>query len=62
MNRTGLLIALAIAVAVGLLFGFYPDLDLRLAELFYDPQRPGRWMASACRGGGCAKLLPGLLR
>jgi membrane-associated PAP2 superfamily phosphatase len=44
MNRTGLLIALAIAIAVGMLFGFYPDLDLRLAELFYDPQRPGRWV------------------
>jgi membrane-associated PAP2 superfamily phosphatase len=42
MNRTGL--PVAIAVAVGLLFGFYPELDLRLAELFYDPQRLGRWV------------------
>ena len=50
MNRTGLLVALAIAVAVGLLFGFYPDLDLRLAELFYDPQRPGRWIGFSVPG------------
>jgi lipid A 4'-phosphatase len=47
MNRTGLLIALAVAIAVGLLFGFYPDLDLRLAELFYDPQRPGAWIGGS---------------
>ena len=36
MNRTGLFIALAIALAVGLLFGIYPELDLKLAGLFYD--------------------------
>src|ERR1700712_969677 len=36
MNRTGLFIALALALAVGLAFGIYPDLDLRLAALFYD--------------------------
>jgi lipid A 4'-phosphatase len=35
MNRTGLLIALGIAVAAGLLFGFYPDLDLRVARYFH---------------------------
>jgi len=37
MNRTGLFIALALALAVGLLFGIYPELDLKLAALFYDP-------------------------
>ena len=37
MNRTGLFIALAIALAVGLLFGIFPELDLELAGLFYDP-------------------------
>jgi membrane-associated PAP2 superfamily phosphatase len=36
MNRTGLFIALALALIVGLLFGIYPELDLRLAGLFYD--------------------------
>jgi lipid A 4'-phosphatase len=37
MNRTGLFIALALALVVGLLFGIYPELDLKLAGLFYDP-------------------------
>jgi lipid A 4'-phosphatase len=37
MNRTGLFIALALALVVGLLFGIYPELDLKLANLFYDP-------------------------
>ena len=37
MNRTGLFIALALALAVGLLFGIFPELDLKLAGLFYDP-------------------------
>ena len=37
MNRTGLLIALAVAVAIGLLFGIYPGLDLDLERLFYVP-------------------------
>ena len=36
MNRTGLTIALALALVVGLLFGIYPELDLKLAALFYD--------------------------
>ena len=43
MNRTGLLIALAVAVAVGLLFGFYPELDLKLSALMYDQARGGFW-------------------
>jgi lipid A 4'-phosphatase len=37
MNRSGLFIALALALVVGLLFGIYPELDLKLAALFYDP-------------------------
>jgi len=37
MNRTGLLIALGIAVAVGLVFGLAPELDLKLAGLFHQP-------------------------
>jgi lipid A 4'-phosphatase len=37
MNRTGLFIALALTAIVGLLFGVYPELDLKLAALFYDP-------------------------
>jgi lipid A 4'-phosphatase len=39
MNRTGLLIALAIAVTVGLVFGLYPALDLKIAALFFEPGR-----------------------
>jgi len=37
MNRTGLYIALGLFAAVGLLFGLYPELDLWLAGLFFDP-------------------------
>src|SRR5216684_4170459 len=37
MNRIGLFIALGLALAVGLLFGIFPELDLKLAALFYDP-------------------------
>ena len=36
MNRTGLLVALALALVVGLLFGIYPELDLKFASWFYD--------------------------
>lgn len=36
MNRTGLFIALGLALAIGLVFGIYPELDLKLAALFYD--------------------------
>ncbi len=36
MNRTGLVIALMLALVIGLLFGIYPELDLKLAALFYD--------------------------
>jgi lipid A 4'-phosphatase len=37
MNNTGLLIALAVAVVAGLVFGLYPQLDLALVAPFYDP-------------------------
>lgn len=37
MNRTGLFIALSLAVIIGLVFGIFPELDLKLAALFYDP-------------------------
>lgn len=36
MNRTGLFIALTLSVVFGLLFGLYPELDLKIAALFYD--------------------------
>jgi lipid A 4'-phosphatase len=38
MNRTGLFIALSLALIVGVVFGLYPELDLKLAALFFDPQ------------------------
>ncbi len=38
MNRTGLFIALSLALVVGVVFGIYPELDLKLAALFFDPQ------------------------
>jgi membrane-associated PAP2 superfamily phosphatase len=36
MNRTGLLVALAVAVLAGVLFAVYPELDLRIAGSFFD--------------------------
>lgn len=36
MNRTGLIIALGLSLAFGLLFGIYPELDLKIAAMFYD--------------------------
>jgi len=43
MNRTGLVIALAVAAAVGVVFAIRPDLDLRLAAPFFDPAHGGFW-------------------
>ena len=37
MNRTGLAIALILAIVVGVLFGVYPRLDLAISAFFYDP-------------------------
>jgi membrane-associated PAP2 superfamily phosphatase len=39
MNRTGLVIALAVAVVAGLTFALHPELDLAIARRFYDPVR-----------------------
>lgn len=36
MNRLGLVFALGVAVVTGLAFGLWPDLDLRIAALFFD--------------------------
>src|SRR6516162_139176 len=36
MNRTGLTVALGIAAVVGVLFGLYPQLDLRISQPFYE--------------------------
>jgi lipid A 4'-phosphatase len=38
MNKTGLAVALAVAVVVGTVFGVYPQLDLDIAALFYNPK------------------------
>ncbi len=38
MNRTGLLVALGLFAAIAIIFGVWPDLDLKLAALFYDPE------------------------
>src|SRR5262249_2597919 len=37
MNRTGLIVALAIAAVVGTVFAVYPQLDVEIAALFYNP-------------------------
>lgn len=36
MNRTGLMIALGVAVVVGVVFGLHPRLDLAISEFFFD--------------------------
>ncbi|HTQ84380.1 MAG TPA: phosphatase PAP2 family protein [Pseudolabrys sp.] len=36
MNRTGLIVALAIAAVVGVVFGLFPQLDLRISRHFYE--------------------------
>jgi membrane-associated PAP2 superfamily phosphatase len=56
MNRTGLLIALGLALIIGLLFGIFPELDLKLAALFYDPATTSfplkqSWLAAIARDG-----------
>jgi lipid A 4'-phosphatase len=56
MNRTGLFIALSLAVVIGLVFGIFPELDLKLASLFYDaPTRSFplklNWLAAYARDG-----------
>jgi len=56
MNRTGLFVALSLALVIGLVFGIFPELDLKLASLFYDaPTRsfPLKldWVAAYARDG-----------
>ena len=56
MNRTGLFIALSLALVIGLVFGIFPELDLKLASLFYDaPTRSFplklNWLATYARDG-----------
>ena len=41
MNRTGLFVVLALAVAIGAIFAAFPDLDLRITRLFFEPR--SRW-------------------
>jgi lipid A 4'-phosphatase len=41
MNRTGLAIALTVAVVVGVVFAIYPRFDLDLSELFFDRAKQG---------------------
>jgi membrane-associated PAP2 superfamily phosphatase len=36
MNRTGLIVALGIAAVVGVAFGLYPLIDVRIARYFYE--------------------------
>ena len=36
MNKTGLIIALGLSLIIGLVFGLYPELDLKISALFYD--------------------------
>src|SRR5262249_40065414 len=43
MNRIGLMIALVIGATVGLIFGIWPELDIKLASPFFDPARGGFW-------------------
>jgi membrane-associated PAP2 superfamily phosphatase len=44
MNRTGLLIALGTATASGLIFGLYPELDLKFSALFFDREK-SMWLS-----------------
>jgi lipid A 4'-phosphatase len=44
MNRIALCIVLAIAAAVGVVFGVYPNLDIDISKLFLDPQSKVFWI------------------
>jgi lipid A 4'-phosphatase len=41
MNRTGLLVVLAIGVTIGVVFALFPNLDLAITRLFFEPR--SRW-------------------
>jgi lipid A 4'-phosphatase len=51
MNRTGLVITLAIAAATGLLFGLYPQLDIGISAFFFDPVGKGFPVGRPTGGG-----------
>jgi lipid A 4'-phosphatase len=56
MKRTGLFVALSLALVIGLVFGIFPELDLKLASLFYDAQTRSfplklNWLAQIARDG-----------
>jgi len=51
MNRTGLVIALAVAAATGLLFGLCPRLDIEISARFFDPVAQG-FPAGRATGSG----------
>jgi lipid A 4'-phosphatase len=44
MDRKGALIALALAGLVGLVCGFFPQLDLHIAAAFFDPVTESWWL------------------
>ena len=60
MNRTGLIVALAVAVVVGVVFAAYPQLDVQIAALFYDPAG-NTFAASASDLVGYARAAAALL-
>ncbi len=41
MNRIALAVVLGVGIVVGVIFGAYPQLDLKIAALFYDPATHG---------------------
>jgi lipid A 4'-phosphatase len=41
MNRTGLFVVLALAAAIGTIFAAFPDLDLAITGLFFEPRGRG---------------------
>jgi membrane-associated phospholipid phosphatase len=59
MNRTGVLIALAIAVIVGIPFGLDPGLDLALSGLFYEGD--GVWRVLDSQSGSLRDLASWLI-
>ena len=67
MNRTGLICVLAIAVAAGLLFGLYPELDLQVARHFHAVETPDqdgfalRYYPSLVRARNFCLWIPALL-
>jgi len=70
MNRTGLFIVLALWLVIALVFGIFPELDLKLAALFYDRETASfplqhNWLARVARDGAMyiawAFVLPSII-